>query len=197
MLNCGATSPSPKNLLRRPKLGQGVRVLTSIVVLTWLASLAVPTSFAQGASQIVLSCTTPNPNTVNTNGCSSTEAVTTPPIINAGTLYLVGGFWVWCQAPTSGTPYGPDCNGAMYLAEVDLATGTAKYETTSVSGSSSVGVNNNLQVMFTAKDGDVTCTLSVPASPTSGPTNQLSGHCGTTNPPTVPIVFGHAVVKVT
>ena len=103
------------------------------------------------------------------------------------------------QAPTTGTPYGPDCNGAMYVVEVDLATGSAKYETTSISGSSSAGGPTGLQVTFTSSDGDMTCTLDVPTSPTSGSTNQVGGTCGAPNNPgsAVPIVFGNAVVNVT
>jgi len=50
----------------------------------------------------------------------------------------------------------------MYVAEVNLATGTSKYEATSISGGSSAGGNTGLQVTFTAKDGEVTCTLDVP-----------------------------------
>jgi len=87
----------------------------------------------------------------------------------------------------------------MYIAEVDLATGTAKYEATSIKGGSSAEGNTGLQVTFTTSDGDVTCTLDVPASPTSGGTNELGGSCGNPNNPlsTVPIVFSHAVVHVT
>src|SRR5215471_1269014 len=145
-----------------------VRVFGSLVVVTLgLSLLGVPTAFAAGASQIVLSCTTPPPQSSNSNGCSSSELVSTPPIINAGTLYIVAGFWVWCQSPNGGTPYGPDCNGSMYVAEVNLSTNTATYEATSASGSSSAGGNTGLEVTFTSKDGDVTCTLDVPTSPTS------------------------------
>src|SRR5579863_6253485 len=81
---------------------------------------AAPPLAAQ-ASQIVLSCTTPAPESKTTNGCVSSELAPsgTPGIISGGTLYFIAGFWVWCQAPSGGTPYGPDCNGAMYIGEVN------------------------------------------------------------------------------
>ena len=196
MLKNGAVSPSRQKSLDKQRISRAVRIFVGIVVVCWLGSLATPTAFAQGASQIVLSCTTPNPHDKSTHGCSSSQAV---PISNAGTLYFIGGFWVWCQAPTTGTPYGPDCNGAMYVVEVDLATGSSKYETTSISGSSSAGGPTGLQVTFNSSDGDMTCTLDVPTSPTSGPTNQLGGTCGSPNNPNsaVAIVFGNAGVNVT
>lgn len=153
---------------------------------------AAPPLSAQ-ASQIVLSCTTPGPDSKTPNGCRSSELALggTPGIIVNGKLLIVGGFWVWCQSPTNGTPYGPDCNGAMYIAEVNLATGAAVYETTSVSGNSSAGITG-LQVTFKSKDGDMSCTVNVPASPSSGGTNTLSGFCDS-----VPITFSNAVVQVT
>ena len=198
MFNDGAVSPSPRDPLHKPRLGRAARIFAGIVVVCWLGSLATPAAFAS-ASQIVIHCTTPPPHSVNTNGCSSSELVSTPPIINAGTLYFVAGFWVWCQSPTNGTPYGPDCNGSMYVAEVDLATGTVKYEATSISGSSSVVGSTGLQVTFTSSDGDMTCTLGVPTSPTAGSTNQLSGTCGDPSNPSsvVPIVFSQAGANVT
>ena len=199
MFSHGELSPSPTNPLHKPMLGRAARIFAGIVVVCWLASLGVPMAFAAGASQIVISCTTPPPTSSNSNGCSSSELVSTPPIISAGTLYFVAGFWVWCQSPTSGTPYAPDCNGSMYIAEVDLATGALKYEATSVGGSSSAGGNTGLQVTFSSSDGDMTCTLDVPTSPTSGHTNQVGGTCGNPNNPlsAAPIVFSHAVVNVT
>jgi hypothetical protein len=168
-------------------------VIRSIIVMVFLFGLlAVPTASAAGVSQIVLSCTTPPPQSSSSNGCSSSELVTTPPIISGGTLYIVAGFWVWCQNPNGGTPYGPDCAGSMYVEEVNLATGAGRYDATSVDGTSSATGNTGLQVTFTSKDGDVTCTLDVPSSPTKGGTNQLGGTCNG-----VPIVFSHAVVQVT
>ena len=198
MRNHSPASPQAATFTRRAMLDRAVRIFATLVVVALGIASTVPTALAQGASQIVISCTTPGPNSKTSNGCRSSELSTTPPstppIINAGTLYIVGGFWVWCQNPNTSTPYGNDCNGAMYIAEVTLATGAAKYETTSISGSSSAGGSTGLQVTVTTKDGDVTCTLDVPLSPTSGGTNQLAGlfNCNST-----PIVFSNAVVRVT
>lgn len=163
-----------------------------ILSLFIFALLAVPTVSAAGASQIVLSCTTPPPQSSNPDGCSSSEFVTTPPIINGDTLYIVAGFWIWCQNPNNGTPYGPDCNGAMYVVEVNLATRASHYDTSSVSGTSSAAGPTGLQVTFGSSEGNVSCTLDVPTSPTKGLTNQIGGTCNG-----VPIVFSHAVVQVT
>ena len=165
------------------------RLVILVVIASAMFCLAPPVA-AQGASQIVLSCSTPPPESHTANGCRSSELDTTPPIIVDGKLLIVGGFWVWCQSPSGGTPYGPDCNGAMYIAEVNLATGTAVYETTSVSGTASD--SGGLQVTFTSSDGDMSCTLSVPTSPSSGGANTLAGHCDG-----VPIIFSKAVVQVT
>jgi hypothetical protein len=171
----------------------GVAAGFSIIVIVLFFTLATaPKAFAAGASQIVLSCTTPPPSSSSSNGCSSSELVSSPPIINNGTLEIVAGFWVWCQNPNTGTPYGPDCAGSMYVEEVNLATGAGKYQATSISGSSATGGNTGLQVTFTTSDGDVMCTLDVPTSPTSGGTNQLGGTCDG-----IPITFSHAVVHVT
>jgi hypothetical protein len=147
---------------------------------------------AAGVSQIVLSCTTPAPTSPTTNGCRSSEFVSTPPIIVGGTLYVIGGFWIWCQNPNGGTPYGPDCAGAMYIAEINLGTGAAVYETTSIAGGATAAGPTGLQVWFTSSDGDMSCTLNVPSSPTSGGTNTLGGACDRT-----PIAFSNSVVQVT
>ncbi len=168
------------------------RILAIIPILAVLALFAIPTSFASGVSQIVLSCSTPPPHSSSTNGCSSSELVSTPPIINGGTLYVIGGFWVWCQNPNGGTPYGPDCTGSVYIEEVSLATQTGVYETTSVSGSAAATGPTGLQVTFTSSDGDMSCTLNVPSSPTNGGTNTLGGLCNG-----VPISFSNSVVHVT
>jgi hypothetical protein len=169
------------------------RSFASVVLTAFVFALfAVPSAFAAGASQIVLSCTTPPPQSNNSNGCSSSELVTTPPIINGETLEIVAGFWVWRQNPNGGTPYGPNCAGSMYVEEVNLATGAGHYDATSVSGNSSATGSTGLQVTFTSSDGDVTCTLDVPSSPTKGPTNQLGGICNR-----IPITFSHAVAQVT
>jgi hypothetical protein len=156
---------------------------------------AAPPLSAQ-ASQIVVSCTTPGPDSKDPNGCRSSELGPppngTPPIVVGGQLLVVGGFWVWCQSPTNGTPYGPDCNGAMYIGEVNLATGTAVYETKSISGNSSTGGSTGLQVSVKTSDGDMSCTLSVPTAPSSGGTNTVSGVCNS-----VKITFTNAVVQVT
>jgi hypothetical protein len=163
-----------------------------LVVIAAAMFCVAPPVVAQGASQVILSCTTPPPASKTANGCRSSELAGTPPIVVGGKLLIVGGFWVWCQSPGGGTPYGPDCNGAMYIAEVTLATGTVVYETTSVSGTASASGPTGLQVTFKSSDLDMSCTLNVPASPSSGGGNTLSGSCDST-----PITFSNAVVQVT
>jgi hypothetical protein len=174
---------------RRPNMLKSLKA--GMLIAASAIFCAAPPLSAQ-ASQIVVSCTTPGPNSKTPNGCRSSELVTTPPIIVNTTLYFVGGFWVWCQNPTTGTPYGPDCNGAMYIAEVNLTTQASVYETKSISGNSSGGGANPLQITVKTSDGDMTCTLTVPTSPTSGPTNTVTGSCDG-----VPIAFSNAVVQVT
>ncbi len=166
--------------------------LAIIPMLAVLALFVVPSTYAAGVSQIVLSCSTPPPQSSSTNGCSSSELVSSSPIIVGGTLYVIGGFWVWCQNPNGGTPYGPDCSGSMYIEEITLPSGPGVYETTSVSGSASASGPTGLQVTFTSSDGDMSCTLNVPTSPTNGGTNALRGLCDS-----VPIIFSNAVVHVT
>ena len=155
-----------------------------------------PEVVAQGVSQIVLSCGTPPPQSHSPNGCRSSELAPppagTPPIIIGSKLLIVGGFWVWCQSPNGGTPYGPDCGGSVYVEEVDLVSNAGKYDATSVSGNSSSGGPTGLQVTFTSSDGDMSCVLNVPTSPTAGGSNTLSGFCDG-----VPINFTNSVVQVT
>ncbi len=69
-------------------------------------------------------------------------------------------------------------------------TGTGSYQATSVSGSAAASGPTGLQVSFTSSDGDMSCVLDVPASPTKGGTNTLSGLCDG-----VPIKFFNAVVQ--
>ena len=168
--------------------------LTVLAVLTLVPALVmVPVAHATGVSQIVLSCSTPPPESKSTNACSSSELVATPPIIIGGTLYVVGGYWIWCQSPLgSGTPYGNDCAGSVYVEEVNLATGAGQYDATSINGFSSATGPTGIQVSFTSSDGDMSCVLNVPASPTNGGTNVLSGICDGVN-----IEFSNAVVHVT
>src|SRR5713226_6322937 len=153
-----------------------------------------PEVVAQGVSQIVLSCTTPPPASHSPNGCRSSELAPppdgTPPIIIGSKLLIVGGFWVWCQSPNGGTPYGPDCSGSVYVEEVNLVSGTGVYQATAVSGTASLSGPTGLQVAFTSSDGDMSCVLNVPTSPTKGGTNTLSGLCDG-----VPITFFNAVVQ--
>src|SRR2546425_4253127 len=169
-------------------------MLAAIVVagMFWMA----PGAVAQGVSQIVLSCTTPPPESHTTNGCRSSELAAppggTPPIFVGNKLLIVAGFWVWCQNPSGGTPYGPDCAGSVYVEEVNLVSGAAKYDATSVSGTASASGPTGLQVTFTSSDGDMSCILNVPPTPTKGGTNSLSGFCDG-----VPIRFSNAVVQVT
>ena len=178
--------------LMRNVLKAGMLASITAAATFWIA----PPAAAQGVSQIVLSCSAPNPVASDPNGCRNSELAGppdgTPPIIVGTTLFIFGGFWVWCQSPNGGTPYGPDCNGAVYVEEVDLVSKAANYEPTSISGNSSSGGPTGLQVEFKSSDGDLSCTLGVPTSPTTGMTNTLSGFCDG-----VPISFRHVVVQVT
>jgi hypothetical protein len=144
---------------------------------------------AEAVSQIVLSCTTPNPHSVSTNGCSSDQQFPIP-AANSPELLFVGGFWVWCQSPVGpSTPYGPDCGGSVYVAEISESGET--YEATAVGGHSSpLSATENL-VEFTSSDGDVSCTLEVPNAITHGATT-LTGKCNG-----LPITFSNANVQVT
>ena len=170
--------------------GSGLWMLAIIAMVVAILPTTAASSSSHGASQIVLSCSTPPPNSNNTNGCSSSELATTPPIIQGSTLYIVGGFWVWCQSPSAGTPYGPDCNGSMYIEEINLATGVGHYQATAVDGTSTATGPTGLQVTFTSSDGDMTCKLNVPTSSDHG--GSLSGTCDG-----VPITFSNAVINVT
>ena len=185
--------PSIAVILYTNKAGTGYMKKTTLSIASMLAVialLAIPAAHATGASQIVLSCTVPDPHAQSPNGCGSSEGVTTPPIIVSGTLYFIGGFWIWCQSP-GGTPYGPDCTGSVYIFELNLATQAGVYETTSISGHATASGPTGLQVTFTSSDSDTSCILNVPASPTSGGTNSLSGFCNQ-----VPITFTNSVVQV-
>jgi hypothetical protein len=168
-------------------------LMLMIVTLTvWMA----PSAAAQGVSQITMSCSSPPPESHTTNGCRSTELAPppsgTPPITIGDKLLIVGGFWIWCQNPNGGTPYGPDCAGSVYVEEVNLVSGAGKYGATSITGSSSASGPTGLQVSFKSSDGDMACMLNVPANPTSGGSNTLSGFCDG-----VPISFSNVVVNVT
>ena len=161
-----------------------------------MLGLGVASIHAQGVSQITLSCTTPPPQSQTANGCRSSEAAPppngTPPIIIGSKLLFLGGFWVWCQNPNSGTPYGPDCSGSLYVEEINLVSGAGVYQATSVSGGSSASGPTGLQVSFTSSDGDISCVLNIPTSPAKGGTNTLSGLCDG-----VPITFFNVVVNIT
>ncbi len=186
--------PSIAVILYTNKVGTGCMkkaALSIAPILAVITLLAIPAANATGASQIVLSCTVPDPHSQSPNGCRSSEGATTPPIIVAGTAYFIGGFWIWCQNPNGGTPYGPDCSGAVYIFELNLATQAGVYETTSISGHATACGPTGLQVTFASSDSDTSCTLNVPASPSSGGTNSLSGFCDR-----VPITFSNSVVQV-
>jgi hypothetical protein len=150
------------------------------------AITALP-AHAAGVSQIVLSCSQPSPGSHDANGCASSELVSSPPIIKGDTLYIVGGFWVWCQSPNGGTPYGPDCGGSMYVEEINLGTGAGVYDATSVSGGATATGPTGLQVTFTSSDGDMSCTLNAQAG-----SSTLPGTCDG-----VPITFSNSIVRVT
>lgn len=169
----------------RQVLGSALIALAVGVVLVWTA----PKVVAQGVSQIVLSCTTPNPNSKSTNGCSSNQQA---PIQSANSPegLFVGGFWVWCQSASgASTPYGADCNGAVYVAEI--SAGGVTYESRSIDGQSSRLSASENQVEFTSSDGDVSCTLNVPAAATHGGTT-VSGACNG-----VSITFDNVNLQVT
>ncbi len=144
---------------------------------------------AASASQITLSCSSPPPQSHNTNGCTSSNPVFAE---STGTLDFIGGFWIWCQNANSGTPYGPDCKGSTYIEEVNTNAGTGVYQNTPIDGGSQATGPTGLQVSFTTSDGDMTCTLDVPTSPTSGSSNTVSGTCDGQD-----ITFGNVVVNVT
>jgi hypothetical protein len=169
----------------RRMIGAGMAVLGVTGAMVWTA----PKVTAQSVSQIVLSCTTPAPESKSTNGCASSQEAPIPSA-NSNEGLFVGGFWVWCQSPAgASTPYGPDCAGSVYVEE--LGPGTAVYEATSVDGSASQPTSTTLQVEFTSSDGDLSCTLAVPMSPTKRGTT-LSGTCNG-----VAVTFSDAVVQVT
>jgi hypothetical protein len=171
-------------------------VIGALLLMLLILGFGVAPVHAQGVSQIVIACTTPPPQSTTANGCRSTELAPppggTPPIIIGSKLLVVAGFWVWCQNPNGGTPYGPDCNGSVYVEEVNLGTGAGSYQATSVSGDASPTGPTGLQVSFTSSDGDLSCVLDVPASPAKGGTNTLSGLCDG-----VPIKFFNTVAQVT
>jgi hypothetical protein len=149
------------------------------VLLVLSVLIAAPLASAASQTQIILSCSIPPPfSHVPPNHCSST-----PEGVTSGTIdYEIGGFWIWCQVG-SGNSYGPDCSGSMYIEEVNMITGTAVYDTTSIRGSTS----SFPQITFTTSDNDMTCTLTVvPGSST------LSGTCDGT-----PITFSNVIVRVT
>jgi len=161
---------------------------TALAVVTMLATilmLAVPATYAQGQSQITINCTTAAPHAGShpAHPCVSSELATTPPIIGGGTLYFIGGFWIWCQSPTGGTPYGPDCKGSVYIEEIDLSTGAGHYEATSISGGATGP--SPLTVTFSSSDGDMTCALTI-----SGST--MTGFCDGT-----PITFTNVGINIT
>ncbi|MDG6933961.1 MAG: hypothetical protein JRN68_04625 [Nitrososphaerota archaeon] len=159
-----------------------------ILIVVILPILLVgPSAVAASQTQIILSCSTPPPGSHVPNGCISSELVGTPPITSGSTLYIIGGFWVWCQSTTGGgNSYGPDCAGSIYVEEVNLVTGAGVYDATAIRGTSDT-TTAPFQVTFTSTDGDMSCTLSVtPGSST------LSGTCDK-----VPITFSDAIVRVT
>lgn len=168
-----------------------LRVAVPVVVLMGglLSGIAAVPANAAGVSQIALSCSSPPPQSHNTNGCTSTNPVFAG---STGTLDFIGGYWIWCQNPTQGTPYGPDCSGSAYIEEVNLSTGTGVYQNTPIQGGSQTGGSTGLQVWFTTSDGDMTCVLDVPTSPSNGPSNTVGGTCDGQG-----ITFGNVVVNVT
>lgn len=160
--------------------------LLPLVAFGLLSAFTSVPAGASGVSQITLSCSSPPPESHDTNGCTSSGPVFAS---GTGTLDFFGGFWIWCQSPTQGTPYGPDCSGSTYIEEVNTATGSGTYQTTSISGMSSTAGPTGLQVTFTTSDSDMTCTLDVPTSPTHGASNTVAATCDRQG-----ITFGNVVV---
>ncbi|MEM3638060.1 MAG: hypothetical protein QXX17_06120 [Conexivisphaerales archaeon] len=122
------------------------------------------------------------------NGCTSTELEgSSPPITKGNTLYLVAGFWIWCQSSTgSGNTYGPDFAGSIYVAEVNLLTNTEVYDTTPISGSTTPTAQGT-QVNFISSDKDMLCSLVVTPGSSLSP-----GTCDG-----LPITFDGVIVRVT
>jgi hypothetical protein len=162
------------NLKTVRKLRVALPVVVSLGTFGLLSAFAAIPAHAAGVSQITLSCSSPPPQSDDTNGCTSSNPIFAS---STGTLDFIGGFWIWCQNPTQGTPYGPDCSGSAYIEEVNTSTGTGVYQNTPIRGGSSTGGTTGVQVSFTTSDGDMSCVLDVPASPTSGPSNTISGTC--------------------
>ena len=97
------------------------------------------------------------------------------------TDYEIGGFWIWCQAGV-GNSYRPDCSGSMYIEEINVNTGVAVYDATSISGDTS----NYPKITFTTSDNDMACTLTITEPGT------LSGTCDGER-----ITFNNVIVQVT
>jgi len=147
-----------------------------VLILTVLS--AGQLALAAPQTQIILSCSIPVPfSHVPPGHCSSNSSG----VIVGSTDYVIGGFWIWCQAG-SGNSYGPDCSGSMYIEEVNLNTDVGVYDVTSISGDTS----NYPQITFTTSDGDMACTLTITGSST------LSGTCDGTQ-----ITFYNVIVQVT
>jgi hypothetical protein len=151
-----------------------------------LSAVAAAPAQAAGVSQITLSCSSPPPQSLDGNGCVPSNPIFSPV---TGTLDFIGGFWIWCQNPSQGTPYGPDCSGSMYIEEITLPNGPGVYQTTPISGHSLAGTP--WKVWFTTSDGDMTCTLDVP-NPTSNGATSVSGTCDGKS-----VTFSGVVVNVT
>ncbi|HZW85810.1 MAG TPA: hypothetical protein VFE91_07925 [Nitrososphaerales archaeon] len=143
-----------------------------ILMLAFLIFTFSSTTYAAKQSQVALSCSTPPPQagTHPANACAFSNIVFP---------FVVGGFWIWCQNPTTGgTPYGPDCSGSLYYANVF----TGAYVARSITGTSS----GFPTISFTSSDGVISCSLTISGSST------LTGTCNGT-----PITFSNVNIQVT
>jgi hypothetical protein len=87
------------------------------------------------------------------------------------------GFWIWCTPPSGS--YG-DCAGSMYFyAHATLPSGGSPTEP--VEGTIAEGSGTYTMTVWSRSSGPfsfpIACTLTGPADPTRGPTNQISVSC--------------------
>jgi hypothetical protein len=163
-------------------LGKSTLALIPFVVVLGIL-LASHSAIAASPTQLIMSCTIPAPGSNSPNGCSSTEGVTTPNIVVGDTIYIIGGFWVWCQV-SGQDAYGLQCAGSMYIFEANTITHAGSYEATSISGQATA--SSPPTVSFTTSDNDMTCVLKVISQST------LSGTCDG-----YPITFSNVIITTT
>jgi hypothetical protein len=167
-------SSGPLRLIIPNRLGLRELKKTAFAVIPILAFLVfafVPAAYAAKQSQIVLSCSSAPPEAYGhpAHPCA---------FDNIAFPYVVAGFWIWCQSPQSGTPYGPDCTGSVYYANVL----TGVYTSRSISGDAS----GYPTITFTSSNGVISCSLTI-TSPST-----LSGTCNGDS-----INFYNVLIRVT